>query len=279
MSPAAAASPSSEAAARHTVARVYSYTRTAEDSALAVRVYNGSAGFSTAPTAIWLLDDQGVLVSDPILFVLPAGTAAPKTNATGSEAGCRSLPAQPELVCESRAAGYVALQLKVTNPAVHRVVVGLVGDDRVINVGGPARNSGWRGGLTRGRLQLLRATDVSDLYVSSNSQTIEHFSRATLTGGVEGSLAVAAAACRDAAGVKTGHGSASLTGSTKATAISCDLNGTVVTGAYAPRRTTWTLAGDIWATNYTAEQITVATADFVSYTAQDVRLMVASGPF
>ncbi|MCU1589608.1 MAG: hypothetical protein JWP11_864 [Frankiales bacterium] len=239
----------------------------------------GTAGYSTAPVAFWVLDRAGQPIERPDLVVQPAGVFAPQTNATGSPAGCTTLPVQPETVCESRAGNLVFVD--VTIPAsrtdARRLVIGLVADDRLTQVSRPARGSGWHGGLIHRRLQLLRAADVADLYVSSNSQTIEHFTHATAAGGSGGSLAVAAVPCQSLSTAQTGQGSAQLTGGTRPVGLGCAPGSTVISGAAASRSTIWALAGDVWGTTNTAAQLNAGVA--LTTSPEDIRLLVVNGPF
>ena len=273
-------SPSSDAARAHTVSRVYSFTRVpvSIDRAFRLRVVVGTAGFTTAPVAIWLLNRRGDLVTSPSLVVSPAGVFAPEAGAMGSKLGCRSLPVQPETVCEARV-GYTST-IEVTLPAslsaVHRVVVALVADDRTIHVDMPPPASGWGSRQTAGRVRLLRAADVADTYVSTNSQTVEHFTRATTEGGAHGSLALAALPCPSVQGARLGRGSAELTGGIRV-GLNCEPGAELVAGSIARGPTRWELQGDAWGSTNTLAQFSSGVQATVS--PEDIRLMVADGPF
>jgi hypothetical protein len=165
---------------------------------------------------------------------------------------------------------------------VTRVLVVLVGDDRVVKAKVMPKNEGWRMVTLKRKVTLLRARDVADLYVSSASETIEHFTHAAAPGGDRGSMAIGALPCRGIPGtVSAGHGLASLTGGTHSEAAGCGASGPGVVDAVATHATTWRLSGDVWGTTSSGSGTLVSplVVKTVTTSPQDVRLLVVDGPF
>jgi hypothetical protein len=272
------------AASSHKTTWVVEYIRdTGNPKAhLVGQVTNGTDGSETPVIALWSLKRSGAY--PPTLIVGAGGYLAPQTNAGGSPVGCNALPLQPAPVCEAYTGGFTFLKFEVppSLAAITRVLVVLVGDDRVVKAKLMPENVGWRMVTLKRKVTLLRARDVADLYASSASETVEHFTHAAAPGGDRGSLAIGALPCRTALGiVSAGHGQAKLSGGSQPKNAVCGAGGPVVVDAAAQRATTWRLAGDVWGTTTSASGTPASSLVVKSVTTspQDVRLLVVDGPF
>lgn len=273
------AEPSSATTSYRTTTVVEFVRTTDEPSHLAMHFTNGTDGSVSAAVGIWVLGGSTRLLESGLL-VLPGGYLAPETNADG-KIGCVLLPVRPVTLCESRVGGQLIVDLSIDTKGprdARRVVLGFVGDSRLFSVALTSANRGWRMVRLQRRVGIKRTQDLAGTYAISASESVEHFTGASLPGGRFGSLAVAALPCRDfGLGLPTtGRGSAVLAGAPAPIPMGCP-NGVSVAGALARGATTWVLHGDVYGTTSSGLQVTPR-VNAVSYSPEDVRLMTVDGP-
>ncbi len=273
---------SSHAAVPHQVTRVVEFVRTstADSTHLRAIIDNGS-NVESSLVGLWLLTSRGAVAQEPWLAVKQGGYQAPEARVNGQGLGCRSLPIQPAPVCESRIGSFWGVGLNVPDerfPDVQRVLAVIAGDDRVIRTRLLADSKGWRMRVLPNRVTLLRARDVSDTFVYSSSETVEHFTHASAEGSRAGSMTMAALPCRSAgSGPAAGYGGAVLKGGSAPKKLSCK-EGANFMSAVARGATEWQLSGDVWGTTASGIHVT-GLVEALTMSAEDVRLLVVQGPF
>lgn len=107
-------------------------------------------------------------------------------------------------------------------------------------------STGWRVERIPNRLTLVRAPQSTATGVRSNNVTVEHFTRATASGGPYGSFAFAVIPCTTAGtGSASFHGGVSYHDRKPTTTMTCDEADHARSAAVAYGRTTWSLDGDV----------------------------------
>lgn len=260
--------------------RAYEFVRTIDtQTRLQIDFTNGTAGEISSALVLWGLDDAG-RVSAFGLLRGPGGYFAPESNATGSPIGCVTLPVKPATVCESRLGGSVNGSIGVETKKrsdTRRLIVALVGDTRLMEIHLARETRGWTMRRLPGRVHVLRTQDLSNPYVISTGESVEHFTSAQVTTQAKSSVAFAGLPCRGTPAGATGFGTASLAGGGERLSLGCP--GGPITGfAVAKGTTKWSLSGDVWGSTNSGEQVT-SQIDAATLSPGDFRLIVVDGPF
>jgi hypothetical protein len=252
---------------------------TAGPTHLALRFTNGTGGYVSAVAAMWGLD-RSMRVTAHGLFVTTGGRQAPETNVPGAPTGCRTLPAQPAVICESRVGGTTTVDVSLDTARAtdtDRIVLAFVGDRRVFSASLGKATSGWRLATLRRSVRVVRTQDSDSTWLTTSGETVEHFRGAQLPARGE-SLAFAGLPCRDVPGAAVaGHGAAQLSDGAASTQMGCEA-GKTQAFRYSPKASRWSLSGDTWGATAAGEPAT-GSANSLSYSSEDIRLVVADGPF
>ncbi len=260
--------------------RAYGFVRTIDtETRLKVDFANGTGGEISSAIVLWGLDDAGRLSTSGLLRG-SGGYFAPETNPTGSPIGCVTLPVKPAPVCESRlggvSSGSFGLETEQRSDT-RRVIVVLIGDKRLMKIKLAREARGWTMRRLPGRVHVLRTQDLSNPYVVSAGESVEHFTSAQVTTQARSSVAFAGLPCRSTPAGATGFGKAILAGGGEQLSLGCP-SGPFTGFAVAKAKAKWSLSGDVVGSTNSGAQVT-SQVDARTLSPGDFRLIVVDGPF